>query len=1092
MPVTRQSSASHHAASTQLSQTASPSTDPIHSAGRNPELSLAQFREDSGVPLPPYAASSQTAYPMVSDMSHSWAGTDPFAADGLMTNAHHCLSNDMAAHVLESPSLTVSQHRNASEENGPPLVYRNASSDSRIPDPATSHSSHIPLGTVSPAFNAEFLRSQHRTPADASHPNDLSTLSVAHHARPSDGSATRPSDAGSGTLRTTYPMHQATPAQQTFDIDRSGSISPQSNGVSASPGTPNEMTQAAAHGLGLGLHSVARRYTPQHHRQSSLGQMGALAQSQGQMGVLAQSQGQLNLTPSRSPAHPLAVYGDTVFDNAPSVNITSSGPGVPGRIVTTRTGTTPGLANMSIFPISTGNGTAGANASTAAFVRSLSQQQSYTTRSSSPSGSIASSWNSPTGFMAGSLNSSNFSPLTSTSASDSRFPAAVSMDSRDTSMDSLDNSTSASRASSTSEDLLFFDHRELGRFHTKKKVKLLNIDRKRICERHEAQPKLKQEELAAIFGVERSTVSKVLKEKSRWLAVQEDSLDAKIVKHRQAKFPEVEKRTLLWAQQAQAAGEILTDAVIKEQALAFAQAIGGPAEKFKASGGWVDKFRVRSGLRKDGLRYRPSAGANLSDERLSSVQEAPVESTSTVAPKSPSHSRTTRASVAAAAAAATTSLSHPSLSLPVPSDGRLTSQLSALPMSRTSTPQTPVRQDDLLPPHSAPSVFRADVPASEQIAASSIVRTTPNSKQKRHYDAIASLPLSFEGPQSTSSSLSQDWDHVSGPDSGHTRPDSKRRRGSPTDTSMHVTLRPEGNSGVFGTPSRDHRAVASVQNHLHSAALPHRPGQPGTLLSATLGSPFSEVSRINQQQQQQQQQQQLEEDFHQRRVASAQAIAGRDSLASEAQQPNVSSVARPDASEHARQLDSIERDGFARSAVMHQAVLDSAAPEDRVTGRKPASPLRPLRLSDLGRSNTSPCFVSAGTLATGRSEQSSSGTGLDGAALVHAAVPMALPAGEGVSGADTVPVAVKGWTSSGPPSPRTRDPSLAGQQRAVEEPVSLEQARQSLDVVLQFLNESEADIIPRAHFLTLGSLHGSLAAAAERGRADDADHGQDS
>ncbi|KZT64936.1 hypothetical protein DAEQUDRAFT_570032 [Daedalea quercina L-15889] len=55
-----------------------------------------------------------------------------------------------------------------------------------------------------------------------------------------------------------------------------------------------------------------------------------------------------------------------------------------------------------------------------------------------------------------------------------------------------------------------------------RKQKLWSTDRKQICVCHRDNPGMKQEEIAARFGVERSTVSKILKEKDRWLNVRDD------------------------------------------------------------------------------------------------------------------------------------------------------------------------------------------------------------------------------------------------------------------------------------------------------------------------------------------------------------------------------------------------------------------------------------------------------------------------------------------------------------------------------------------------------------------------------------------
>ena len=53
-------------------------------------------------------------------------------------------------------------------------------------------------------------------------------------------------------------------------------------------------------------------------------------------------------------------------------------------------------------------------------------------------------------------------------------------------------------------------------------MKLWSTDRKKICVFHRDNPGLKQEEIALTFGVEHSTVSKILKEKNRWLNVKDD------------------------------------------------------------------------------------------------------------------------------------------------------------------------------------------------------------------------------------------------------------------------------------------------------------------------------------------------------------------------------------------------------------------------------------------------------------------------------------------------------------------------------------------------------------------------------------------
>ena len=64
-----------------------------------------------------------------------------------------------------------------------------------------------------------------------------------------------------------------------------------------------------------------------------------------------------------------------------------------------------------------------------------------------------------------------------------------------------------------------------------RKTRLCNGDRKKMCIEHEANPELKQEQLARMFSVERSTVSKILKNKDKWMAVPEADIN-RVAKHR--------------------------------------------------------------------------------------------------------------------------------------------------------------------------------------------------------------------------------------------------------------------------------------------------------------------------------------------------------------------------------------------------------------------------------------------------------------------------------------------------------------------------------------------------------------------------------
>lgn len=66
----------------------------------------------------------------------------------------------------------------------------------------------------------------------------------------------------------------------------------------------------------------------------------------------------------------------------------------------------------------------------------------------------------------------------------------------------------------------------------KTKTKLTDMDRKFICVFAINNPKARQEDIASKFAVERSTVSKILKSKDKWMKVDFFSSEARVVKHR--------------------------------------------------------------------------------------------------------------------------------------------------------------------------------------------------------------------------------------------------------------------------------------------------------------------------------------------------------------------------------------------------------------------------------------------------------------------------------------------------------------------------------------------------------------------------------
>jgi transcriptional regulator with XRE-family HTH domain len=92
----------------------------------------------------------------------------------------------------------------------------------------------------------------------------------------------------------------------------------------------------------------------------------------------------------------------------------------------------------------------------------------------------------------------------------------------------VDNSNSRSFALPPTPDSLVSRAKQ-------KKHRLYNVDRKQICLYHKENPNARQEDIARLYGVERSTISKILKNKTKWLNVPEDE-NLRIAKHRYVAF----------------------------------------------------------------------------------------------------------------------------------------------------------------------------------------------------------------------------------------------------------------------------------------------------------------------------------------------------------------------------------------------------------------------------------------------------------------------------------------------------------------------------------------------------------------------------
>lgn len=163
------------------------------------------------------------------------------------------------------------------------------------------------------------------------------------------------------------------------------------------------------------------------------------------------------------------------------------------------------------------------------------------------------------------------------------------------------------------------------------KQRLDDARRKEICTYARDRPKARQEDIALRYGVERSTISKILKNKDKWLSLDTHSSRKSIpTKHsspvciRPSKFPEIETELLKWVKECQENGTNITDTRIKTKAKECAAEIGLPEGKFKASSGWIENFKIRNNLTRRSQDDREVSPLNEGPEHMDEDEDAPI------------------------------------------------------------------------------------------------------------------------------------------------------------------------------------------------------------------------------------------------------------------------------------------------------------------------------------------------------------------------------------------------------------------------------------------------------------------------------------
>jgi hypothetical protein len=134
----------------------------------------------------------------------------------------------------------------------------------------------------------------------------------------------------------------------------------------------------------------------------------------------------------------------------------------------------------------------------------------------------------------------------------------------------------------------------------KKRASFTIEDKIAIAKYASAHPATTHADLAQRFARKRSTVSKILKDRSKWLAMEtaagKNAHTAKRRRLREAKFPKLERALSIWAEDVLGHGGVLSDDLLKSKAQKLMPLLDISENEFRVSAGWLEKFKKRAGL----------------------------------------------------------------------------------------------------------------------------------------------------------------------------------------------------------------------------------------------------------------------------------------------------------------------------------------------------------------------------------------------------------------------------------------------------------------------------------------------------------------
>ncbi|OAL27363.1 hypothetical protein AYO22_03638 [Fonsecaea multimorphosa] len=153
--------------------------------------------------------------------------------------------------------------------------------------------------------------------------------------------------------------------------------------------------------------------------------------------------------------------------------------------------------------------------------------------------------------------------------------------------------------------------------------KLTDEERRQMCIEAEQNPTMKQTQIGAKFNVERSTVSKILRQRDKYMNPQPKEESVSPIKKSKAKLPDFEKTLTNWVKNQQKKGHSITDEDLRKQAQVFSFSRSDQA--VVSSSDWLEKFKRKVRL----VAPRTDADSTVLDSSSTSLSQTPLDGSPT-------------------------------------------------------------------------------------------------------------------------------------------------------------------------------------------------------------------------------------------------------------------------------------------------------------------------------------------------------------------------------------------------------------------------------------------------------------------------------